>query len=51
MGIRFYSRGDEYQPSCVKRKRKHGFLKRLRSFLGRKTLKNRVLKGRKYLSH
>lgn len=39
------------QPSQVKRKRKHGFLRRLRSPGGQKMLMRRKLKGRKYLSH
>ncbi|GAA5852049.1 hypothetical protein JCM8547_000142 [Rhodosporidiobolus lusitaniae] len=43
--------GAEYQPSQVKRKRKHGFLARVRTKNGRKTLRNRWSKGRKYLSH
>jgi len=49
-GVRFI-RGVDYQPSQVKRKRKHGFLKRLRTKGGRKILKRRLLKARKYLSH
>ncbi|KAM0747212.1 hypothetical protein T439DRAFT_269285, partial [Meredithblackwellia eburnea MCA 4105] len=43
--------GAEYQPSQVRRKRKHGFLRRKRSRNGRKTLERRWAKGRKYLSH
>lgn len=43
--------GMEYQPSQRKRKRKHGFLTRNRTRLGRKTLANRRLKGRRFLSH
>ena len=43
--------GAEYQPSQVRRKRKHGFLRRKRSRNGRKTLEARWAKGRKYLSH
>ena len=39
-----------YQPSNLKRKRRHGFLARLRSVGGRKVLKRRRLKGRRKLS-
>ena len=39
-----------FQPSTVRLKRKHGFLARLESKGGRKTLKRRMLKGRKRLS-
>ena len=49
--IRFKSYGREYQPSNIVRKRRHGFLARLRSKNGRKILKRRRMKGRKYLSH
>ncbi|KZT52847.1 hypothetical protein CALCODRAFT_458685, partial [Calocera cornea HHB12733] len=43
--------GNEYQPSQRKRKRKFGFLQRLRSKNGRKTLAARRQKGRRFLSH
>ncbi|KAJ7591582.1 ribosomal protein L34-domain-containing protein [Mycena floridula] len=43
--------GAEYQPSQRKRKNKHGFLARKRSAGGRKILKRRLAKGRRYLSH
>ncbi|RKP15079.1 ribosomal protein L34-domain-containing protein [Piptocephalis cylindrospora] len=43
--------GSEYQPSNLKRKRKHGFLARKRSFGGRKILKRRAMKGRWVLTH
>ncbi|KAI8821796.1 ribosomal protein L34-domain-containing protein [Fimicolochytrium jonesii] len=48
---RFVSYGREYQPSTIKRKRRHGFLKRLRTLGGRMILKRRMLKGRKNLSY
>ncbi|BGP44049.1 39S ribosomal protein L34, mitochondrial [Rhodotorula kratochvilovae] len=43
--------GAEYQPSQVRRKRKHGFLVRKKSKAGRRTLARRWGKGRKFLSH
>ncbi|GAA5906202.1 hypothetical protein JCM5296_005537 [Sporobolomyces johnsonii] len=48
---RFAVYGNEYQPSQVRRKRKHGFLARKRTQSGRRTLKRRWMKGRKFLSH
>jgi len=39
-----------YQPSVLRRKRKHGFLKRLRTVSGRRTLKDRKQKKRSRLS-
>ncbi|KAF9425110.1 hypothetical protein BGZ94_007826 [Podila epigama] len=48
---RFVSYGREYQPSQRVRKRRHGFLARMKSRGGRKVIANRLAKGRKYLSH
>ncbi|KAF9353749.1 hypothetical protein BGX26_008498, partial [Mortierella sp. AD094] len=48
---RFVSYGREYQPSQRVRKRRHGFLARMKSRGGRKVIQNRLSKGRKYLSH
>ncbi|KAF2185087.1 hypothetical protein K469DRAFT_577442 [Zopfia rhizophila CBS 207.26] len=42
---------DTYNPSHFVRKRRHGFLSRLRTKNGRKTLKRRLLKKRSTLSH
>ncbi|RIA96012.1 ribosomal protein L34-domain-containing protein [Glomus cerebriforme] len=49
--VRFRTYGREYQPSNLVRKRRHGFLARLRSKTGKKILARRRMKGRKYLSH
>lgn len=48
---RWKSRGNTYQPSTIRRKRKHGFLSRVRNFQLRKILERRRAKGRWYLSH
>ena len=50
--IRTLAYGAMYQPSQRKRKRKHGFLVRSKGGrLGRKTLANRRIRGRRFLSH
>ncbi|KAF3032521.1 hypothetical protein E8E12_000959 [Didymella heteroderae] len=42
---------DTYNPSHIVRKRRHGFLSRLRTKKGRKLLMRRLVKGRVNLSH
>ena len=49
--IRGAKYGREYQPNNLQRKRKHGYLKRMRTAAGRKIIEARKAKGRKWLSH
>lgn len=49
--VRCVTYGREYQPNTLKRKRSVGFLARLKSIGGRKILKRRMMKGRRYLTH
>lgn len=49
--VRTRKRGTEYQPKNIKRKRTHGWIKRLSSKGGIEVLLRRMLKGRKSLSH
>lgn len=48
---RWKSRGNTYQPSTLKRKRKFGFLARLKDKFKSKMIKTRKNKSRWYLSH
>ncbi|KAI9204633.1 ribosomal protein L34-domain-containing protein [Polychytrium aggregatum] len=43
--------GNTFQPSTLKKKRRYGFLKRLRTYGGRMILKRRMVKGRWKLTH
>lgn len=49
--VRTKKRGTEYQPKNIKRKRTHGWIKRLSSRGGIEVLLRRMFKGRKSLSH
>ncbi|PJF19745.1 hypothetical protein PSACC_00398 [Paramicrosporidium saccamoebae] len=49
MPLRWTTYGQEYQPSSLRRRRKFGYLARLRTRGGRKVLHRRIMKGRKYL--
>jgi len=51
MPMRFRTYGNEYQPSNLVRKRRHGYLKRLSTKAGRNILYRRRMKGRRYLTH
>lgn len=48
---RWKSRGNTYQPSTLKRKRKFGFIARMKDKFKSKMIKDRKDKGRWYLSH
>ncbi|XP_028640653.1 39S ribosomal protein L34, mitochondrial [Grammomys surdaster] len=49
--VRGRARGNEYQPSNIKRKHKHGWVRRLSTPAGVQVILRRMLKGRKSLSH
>lgn len=49
--VRSVQYGNEYRPNNLQRKRKHGFLARQRTKAGRRILKRRKEKQRKFLSH
>ncbi|ODQ65858.1 hypothetical protein NADFUDRAFT_46468 [Nadsonia fulvescens var. elongata DSM 6958] len=49
--VRWKSRGHTFQPNTLKRKRKFGFLAKMRAKLGRVIISRRRAKGRWYLSH
>ncbi|XP_061775812.1 39S ribosomal protein L34, mitochondrial [Nerophis ophidion] len=49
--VRTKKGGTEYQPKNIKRKRTHGWVKRLSSKGGIEVILRRMLKGRKSLSH
>ncbi|CAL8345992.1 unnamed protein product [Merluccius merluccius] len=49
--VRTKKRGTEYQPKNIKRKRTHGWIKRISTRGGIAVLLRRMLKGRKSLSH
>ncbi|XP_006877185.1 PREDICTED: 39S ribosomal protein L34, mitochondrial [Chrysochloris asiatica] len=45
------TRGNEYQPSNIKRKHTHGWIRRLSTAAGIQVILRRMHKGRKSLSH
>ncbi|XP_020824983.1 large ribosomal subunit protein bL34m [Phascolarctos cinereus] len=49
--VRCKARGNEYRPSNIKRKRKHGWIRRLSTPGGVQVILRRMLKGRKSLTH
>ncbi|XP_062452479.1 large ribosomal subunit protein bL34m [Rhea pennata] len=49
--IRTKARGNEYQPNNRKRKRTHGWIKRISTPAGIEVILRRMLKGRRSLSH
>ncbi len=50
-GHRGNNLGNTYQPNTLKRKRRLGFLARMKSISGRKIIKNRKQKGRWFLTY
>ncbi|ODQ61705.1 hypothetical protein WICANDRAFT_19156, partial [Wickerhamomyces anomalus NRRL Y-366-8] len=48
---RWKSRGNTFQPNTLKRKRRVGFLARMRDRNGRKVVARRRAKGRWYLTY
>ncbi|XP_043075374.1 39S ribosomal protein L34, mitochondrial [Puntigrus tetrazona] len=49
--VRTVKRGTEYQPKNIKRKRTHGWIKRISTPSGIEVILRRMLKGRKSLTH
>ncbi|XP_029929668.1 large ribosomal subunit protein bL34m [Myripristis murdjan] len=49
--VRTRKRGTEYQPKNIKRKRTHGWIKRISTQGGIEVILRRMLKGRKSLTH
>ncbi|XP_064031286.1 large ribosomal subunit protein bL34m [Pogoniulus pusillus] len=49
--VRSKARGNEYQPNNRKRKRTHGWMKRISTPGGIEVILRRMLKGRKSLTH
>ncbi|XP_071382994.1 large ribosomal subunit protein bL34m [Centroberyx affinis] len=49
--VRTGKRGTEYQPKNIKRKRTHGWIKRISTRGGIEVILRRMLKGRKSLTH
>uniref|UniRef100_A0A8C6YU41 Large ribosomal subunit protein bL34m n=1 Tax=Nothoprocta perdicaria TaxID=30464 RepID=A0A8C6YU41_NOTPE len=49
--VRTKARGNTYQPNNRKRKRTHGWVKRISTPAGIEVILRRMLKGRKSLSH
>ncbi|XP_054252276.1 39S ribosomal protein L34, mitochondrial [Indicator indicator] len=49
--VRSKARGNEYQPNNRKRKRTHGWIKRISTPAGIEVILRRMLKGRKSLTH
>nr|XP_055058217.1 39S ribosomal protein L34, mitochondrial [Misgurnus anguillicaudatus] len=49
--VRTGKRGTEYQPNNIKRKRTHGWIKRISTPSGIEVILRRMLKGRKSLTH